>query len=218
MKNVIKRKITRIITHKDLRFAVYLRWSILLSMLTALFKVTAGLLTDSSWFLFAGLYYSILCVARIFLAHENKELKKKKYKNERFLRSFRDYRYTGFILMVLTLPYLLMCVRMFRYGEFEEYVIFLLTASAIIALIKLLLSCIGFYNTMDLHSPIISAVKRINLCDALVSIAITQAMLSAFFCDGRFTPFSLFCGVSTAVISFALGYMMFNRHPKARRK
>ena len=217
MRNKIKRKIKRIITHKNVRFTVYLRWSILLSVLMALFKITAGLITSSAWLLFAGMYYSVLCLARIFILYEDKRIKDIQIKRERFLRAFRDYRYTGFILMILTLPYLLMCVRMFRFGEFERHMTFVAVAFAIIAIIKLLSCIVGLYNTKNYHTPLLSSLKRINFCDSLVSITMTQAALSALFCEGRFTPFSLICGIGTAVITFLLGYKMLNKYLDPKR-
>ena len=217
MNDIIKQKIARILRNENVKFRVYMRWSIALSILTAIFKISVGLIIDSAWFLFAGVYYAFLCGARIFLKTEYKRLSHITNAKEHILRAFRDYRITGLILMLLTFPYLLMCVRMFIFNDCGKYVVFIASASSIIAAIKLTLALVGVFRTKSLSSPINTAAKRINFCDALVSISVTQAALSALFCNGRYTPFSLICGIGTGIITFVLGAGMFNRTLKRKK-
>ena len=153
MKNTIKRKIKRIIKSPRIRFTVYLPFSILAGVLMALFKITAGMITSSAWLIFAGVYYSVLCITRFYILKENKKTVALDTRRK-FIREFKAYRNTGFTLMLITLPYLLMCVRMFRFRDFETHMTFIAVSFAIIAGIKLISGVIGIYNTKDIHSPL----------------------------------------------------------------
>lgn len=218
MNEVIKQKLERIMGNEHIKFRVYMRWSIALNILTAIFKITVGMIIDSAWFMFAGVYYAFLCGARIFIKTEYKKLRRTQSPKDHIVRAFRDYKITGLILMLLTFPYLLMCVRMFIFKDCGKYVLFIAVTSSVIAAIKLSLALIGVFRTKSLSSPINTASKRINFCDALVSISVTQAALSALFCEGKYTPFSLICGIGTGILTFWLGASMFNRTLKTRNK
>lgn len=151
--------------------------SLLANLLYAAFRMIVGMHYASVWFLSMAVYYLVLGCLRLSLMVSSR------HSGQSW--ELRCYRRTAWLLFLLNIPMggmiLLMVVTNSGYS-YPGYVIYLSALYTFYTLITAILNLVRFRR---LGSPILSAVKVLNLVAALMSVlGLQTAMIAQFSADG----------------------------------
>jgi len=165
----------RYMTDIPFRVKTSLYLSLSFNLIYAVFKLLTGILYASFWFGAEAVYYIILCAVRfLLLRHVRKE-------DDDLKREFQEYRFCGYLLFALNAALTGVVYQMINSGKGPQYPGFLIYAAATYAFLCLTLAIINVVKYRKFNSPVLSAVKAINLAKALVAMFSLQTAMFASF-------------------------------------
>ncbi len=160
-------------------------------------------------------YYLILCAARGYALYKYTRAKSLQDSKPRNTLEFAVYQRSGIFLCLLGISYLLVCLRMYFYGDaivFQGNIVFLV---ATVAFTKLSIAIYGTLTNRHLKGPIVSALKMISFTDAMVSIVVTQYTLIMLEDDSSHAiSSSALLGMGCSVVFFLMGIYMLLKKKK----
>ncbi|MNB71637.1 hypothetical protein D3C81_462200 [compost metagenome] len=169
----------------------------------------------SGWFMTTAAYYLILCAARGYALYKYTRAKGKQDPKLRYTLEFAVYQRSGIFLCLLGVSYLLVCLRMYFYGDaivFKGLVVYLV---ATVAFTKLSIAIYGILANRHLKGPIISTLKMISFTDAMVAIVVTQYTLIMLEEDSSHAmSSSALLGMGCSVVFFLMGIYMLLKKKK----
>ena len=172
-----------------------------MNILYIFIKLVTGILYRSEWLIVFALYYVVLTGLRVSLAsyvrrHEPKEALAAEYHRSRLV---------GVLLVPMTIVLSIILARMIGHNEAHSYPGFLIYGMAAYVFYAVILAAVNVFRFRRLYSPILSAVKVVNLTAALVALlSLEAAMLTQFGGEGLFR--SRMLGISgLAVCGLILG-------------
>lgn len=179
------------------RTEVSLYGSVTINFAYVLIKLLSGIYYRSLWFVALAFYYVFLVVTRFVLLHH---VRKKPVGQER-ASEWRRYRLVGCILLFLNLALAVIVTLVVKQNKGFEYGGYLIYVMAIYAFYTTILSIINVVKYRRYNSPVLSAIKAVNLTAALVSmLSLETAMISQF--DSGEDP--IFRRTMTAVTGFCV--------------
>lgn len=186
------------------------------NLVFALIKIFYALKYASVWFGALAVYYLALCAIRLFLVRKVK----RKIGEDEYRREWRDYGVTGVLLFGLNVTVTGFVVQMVRDGRGYEYPGVLIYAVAAYTFYCVVMAIINAIGVRKHNSPVLSAVRLINLSTAAVTVFNLQtAMLAQFGDDARFAQVMntvVGTGVCVLILGTAL-YMLFRVCRHVRR-
>lgn len=201
----------RYITDIPYRVRVSLFGSLTINLFFAVFKLVAGILYHSVWFIGVGVYYMVLSIVRFLL------LRHMRTENQDGKREWRHFRFCGCLLFVLNVALTGIVWQMMHSGKGYYYPGTLIYAVAAYAFYNLTIAIVGLIRFQKLNIPAVSASKIINLTAASVSIFSMQtAMFASFGGDLRFESLmNSLVGGSVCLLVFGLAvYMVIHANRK----
>ena len=178
-------------------------------------KFFSGVALRSGWLIAFALYYTVLTILRASLVNY---VRQNEMKHD-LLAEFRRYRLVGILLLGLNVVLSGIISRMIAHNDAYDYPGILIYAMAAYTFYAVILSIVGLIRFRRHGSPILSAIKVVNLTAALVALlSLEAAMLQRFGApdDGVFRGTMI--GISGLAASLTLLSMSLYMIVRASRK
>lgn len=169
------------LTEKELRIRISLYGGLALNIGFAIFKVVMGVLYQSKWLFAMAGYNTILSGMRFVLVYKDQTDKKKETENERMLHGLHGYKVCGWLMLLLNTAISVIVTMVVIDNQTIVYPGFMIYAIAAFTFYCLTMAIINMVKYWHRNNPIFSAVKRMEMAKALVSIFTLQvAMITQF--------------------------------------
>ncbi len=174
-------------------------------------NIALGVMNHAAWFIYLGIYYLYLVIAKGQLLQN---LVVSKDTSNRIIE-YRKYRNCGVILVLLNLVLASESVYIVYKNQNYHYQGWLIYAMAAVTFYNLIMSVINTVRFRKYDSPVLSAVKAVNLTTSMVTLlALETAMISQFGGVGnenfRRIMVSMTAGC-ICLIEFGIGIYMIRR-------
>ena len=156
------------------RVKASLYMTLFVNLTYAAFKMVTGILYSSFWFGAEAVFYLVLGTVRFLILRNMR-------KGGGLRQEVQVYRFCGFLLFALNAALTGIVFQMIHQGQGKEYPGLLIYVVATYTFIFLITSFVHLFKYRKLNSPIISAVKVINLTNALVAVYSLQIAMFASF-------------------------------------
>ena len=171
----------RYLTEKELRIRVSLYGGLGLNIGFAVFKVVMGVLYQSKWLFAMAGYNTILSGMRFLLVYRDQIDRKEENEDERRRLGLHSYQVCGWLMLLLNIAISVIVVMVVFENQTIVYPGYMIYAMAAFAFYCLTMGILHMVKYWHRNNPIFSAVKRIGMAKALVSIFTLQvAMLTQF--------------------------------------
>ena len=195
----------RYLTDAFFRVRVGLRFSLLVSLFYAGFRLVSAVIYSSFWEGALAFYYMLLCGVRVNLIRQVPTSSD----TADYERELRTYRATGILLMILDIALGGIAVQIVRKGQSYDYAGYLIFAVGFYAFYCLILSSVNTVKYRKFKSPVLSSAKAVNLTTALVSMfSLETAMVNRFGEDMQFREL-MTTATATAVYVLVLAIAIF---------
>ena len=165
-------------TDKSYRAIVALYSALSMTLFYAAFKLIAGIYYASFWYGADALFYIVLSAVQFLM------LRHMRRQGESLENEYRQYRFCGVLLFVLNAALSGVVFQIVHQDMGYKYPGLLIYVVATYAFICLAVAIVNVVTYRKLNSPVISAVKAIQLSKALVAMfALQTAMLNSFGSD-----------------------------------
>ncbi|MEE0775493.1 MAG: hypothetical protein U0M15_00325 [Bacillota bacterium] len=192
-------------TDLDFKAEVSLYLSLTIDIFYSVYTGLTGIFHHSIRFGAMAFYYLILSAERFLLLHHQRTKRRDR------IREFKQYRFCGYLMLILTLSIIGINCHIIYEGKVMEYPGYMIYAVAGYTFYNFALAIINIIKYKKLKNPIFSASKIITFVTALVSIFVLQtAMLAAFGYNAPQDPSDITMnlwtgfGVFTLTLSMAL--------------
>ena len=172
----------RLRSDEQLRLRVGLYGTLATNALYGLFQVGLGLYHRTFWFLSIGAYYLCLGALRFFLARYAGRHAPGALPRAELVR----YRASGAVLLGMNLALSLIVFFMVYWGRSFDHHMITAIAMAAYTFAAFAIALWGFLKKQG-RSPILSAVRTVNLAAALVSMLTLESTMLSTFADGTLT-------------------------------
>lgn len=193
------------------RTRIFLYPGLVLNIAFCAVKLIFGIIYNSVWCIFLAFYYVFLAVMRFFLS---KHLGRAQKYGANTADEYRLSRRCAIIMLLMDTALSCITTMIVTQNQGTQYPGYLIYAAALFAFSNITVSFISAVKSRKHRSPVISAVKIINLTAAMVSMLFLEtAMLAAFSTQGgefrRYTTSVSSAVICTAVLVIAI-YMITN--------
>ena len=202
---------TRMVENYSFKTAVFACIGIVFNLGFLIFMGVLAIRTKSIWYGTLTMYYLLLTIMSSVIVTSkaiDAKLKRKPKKAE-----LTAYRWSGIMLLVLTLAFATMVALTFRALNKIPFAGVMIYVTAVYTAIKLTLGIVSSLRARFHGDFYAKAVKNINLASAFVSIYSLQVLLLATFASNTFnqTLWNVVTGVVMVILVAALGiYMIIN--------
>ncbi len=153
--------------------------NVIINAVYIVLKLATGIHYRSEWLIAFAFYYLVLTVLRATLVHYIRHHKPA----EDVAAEYRRSRFVGIMLLSMNLALIMIVERMVGHHESHDYPGAMIYAMAAYAFYAIILSIVQVIRFRKQGSPVIAAVKVINLTAAMVSMISLEAALIARFGD-----------------------------------
>ena len=180
-------------------------------------KFFTGIAFRSEWLIVFALYYAVLTGLRVALVNY---VRRREVKHD-LAAEYRRYRLTGALLVPMNLVLTIIIARMIAFQESYDYPGVLISGMAAYVFYALILAMVNVVRFRKEGSPVISAIKTVNLTAALVALLSLEAAMLARFGAGDDTLFrarmlgSSGLGVCALILGMS-GYMIIRATRKLK--
>lgn len=169
------------LTEKELRIRISLYGGLVLNICFAIFKVIMGAMYQSKWLFAMAGYNTILSGMRFVLVYRDQTDKKKETDYEKRLDGLHSYKVCGWLMLLLNSAISVIVAIVVVDNQVISYPGYMIYAIAAFTFYCLTMAIINMVKYWHRHNPVFSAVKRIEMAKALVSIFTLQvAMITQF--------------------------------------
>lgn len=171
----------KVLTEQELRIRISLYGGLALNICFALFKVVMGVMYQSKWLFAMAGYNAILSIMRFVLVYRDQTNRKTASDYQRQLQGLHSYRICGWLMLLLNIAISVIVMIVVFDKQTIVYPGFMIYAIAAYTFYCLTIAIIHMVKYWHRFNPVFSAVKRLGLAKALVSIFTLQvAMLTQF--------------------------------------
>lgn len=171
----------KFLTEQDLRIRASLYGGLLINICFAIFKVVMGALYNSAWLFAMAGYNVLLSILRFILVYRDQTNRKEETDYDKRLQGIKSYKTCGWLMLPLNIAISVIVIMVVVDNQTIDYPGFMIYAIAAFTFYCLTMAIINMVKYWHRHNPVFSAVKRIGLAKALVSIFTLQvAMLTQF--------------------------------------
>ncbi len=171
----------RVLTEKELRIRISLYGGLFLNICFVIFKVIMGILYQSKWLFAMAGYNTILSGMRFVLVYRDQINLHKESDYERKIQGLHSYKACGWMMLLLNSAISVIVVMVVFDNQTIVYPGFMIYAIAAYSFYCLTMGIINLVKYWHRDNPVFSAVKRIGMAKALVSIFTLQvAMITQF--------------------------------------
>ena len=164
-------------------------------------KFFSGVALHSGWLIAFALYYTVLTALRVSLVTYVRQSEIRKD----IRAEFRRYRFVGMLLLSMNLVLSVIISRMIAQNDAYSYPGALIYAMAAYTFYAVILSVTGLVRFRRHGSPVLSAIKVVNLTAAMVALLSLEATMLQRFSDADSGIFQgKMIGISGLVVSLIL--------------
>lgn len=183
------------------RAEVNLYFGTIVNALYILIKFFSGAVLRSGWLIAFALYYTVLTVLRFSLVQY---VRQNEFK-QNIHGEYRRYRLVGILLLGINAVLCGILSRMIGFNESCVYPGILIYAMDVYTFYAVILAIVGLFRFRKQGSPVLSAIKVVNLSAAMVAlISLEAAMLQHFNPGGDSLFRHTMLGISGLVVSLIL--------------
>ncbi len=183
-------------TEQDFKTRLSLRLSLGVTLVYGSYKSFLGIYYRSPWFGSMAFYYIVLGMVRFSL------LRHLRGEQTDPIQGFRNYRFCGYLLLVLTAALGFMSFYTIYEGKAAEYPGHIIYGAAGFTFYNLTMAIVNLVRNRKRNNPIYFASKVLALATALVSLFFLQASMFAVFGDG--SPWQKGMTMGTGAVVFLL--------------
>lgn len=199
-------------TDKAYRAKVALYMSLAVNVFYSATKLLSGIYYASFWHGADAVFYILLSSMQVLLL---RQIRKDDRVGLTMDEEFRQYRLTGYFLLVLNaalIGIVFQIVRMDMGYQYPGLLIYIVAAYAFACLTAAIIDIISYRK---LNSPVLSAVTAVRLAKAMVAIFALQPALLKSFADEDFLPFeqllNSLTGGAVCILLFGMAFYMIWR-------
>ena len=170
----------RFLTDRSLRIRMSLYGGLIFNSCFAVFKVIVGIVYNSAWLFAMAGYNMILSIMRYILVRRDMADRHKESEDSR-LRGLKSYKVCGFLMLLLNVAISVIVMMVVFDDHAISYPGFMIYAIAAYTFICLSMAIVNLVRYRHRHNPVFSAVKRIEMAKAIVSIFTLQVALLTQF-------------------------------------
>ena len=171
----------RYLTEKELRIRISLYGGLVFNIGFAVFKVVMGVMFQSKWLFAMAGYNTILSGIRFVLVYRDQIDRKEENEYEKRLHGLHSYKVCGWLMLLLNIAISVIVIMVVFDNQTIVYPGYMIYAMAAFAFYCLTMGIINMVKYWHRNNPVFSAVKRLGMAKALVSIFTLQvAMLTQF--------------------------------------
>lgn len=186
----------RFLTDKELRTWFFAYFSLSVNGIFALFKVIVGHYYESAW-LYAMAGYHMLASIMVFVIVYREKNNKEIEEESRFIHGLKSYELCGWFMILMNTAISVIVFYVVFKQQTITYPGFMIYAIAAFSFYSMIMAIVNLVKYRRKDYPAFSAIKRISLAKALVSMFTLQvAML---------TQFSTGTGTMVRMMNFATG-------------
>lgn len=174
------------------------------NILMGLFKIISGVLALSIFTCVNGCYTLGMVLARYCALAgviRTKDISKQ----------YRYYRWSGIVLIVTSCLYIAYSIRMYFHPTYTAYHPYIAMGIATVTFVEIGLNLRGVLVFRKNHSPLLHALKTINLATSLISLVLTQAAILSFADEGQNPASNGILGALMGTCAVLLGVYMLLR-------
>lgn len=171
---------SKYLTEKELRIRLSLYSGLMINFCFAIFKILMGVVYQSRWLFAIAGYHMILSGMRFVLVYKD-QTGKKATECEKRLHELHGYQVCGWLMLLLNIAISVIVFMVVLENQTIVYPGYMIYAIGAYTFYCLTMAMIHMVKYRHRNNPIFSAVKRMELAKALVSIFTLQAaMLTQF--------------------------------------
>lgn len=198
----------RYLTEKDLRERISLHIGIGVDILFAVFKMTLGILYESTWLMAVAVYYMVLGAMHFTLLKKDREIWQHEDERMKRFHEFRGFRMCGFMMFILNAAMSGILFKMIWQDHgysYPGFTVYAFSAYAFYCLISVIVKLIKYRH---IEKPIVVAAKSVSLAKALMSFFIMQTVLIAQFGADTSEKFRMIMNTFTSVLACLIVFFM----------
>lgn len=197
----------KVLTERELRIRMSLYGGLVVNICFAIFKVVMGAMFQSSWLYAMAGYNVVLSVMRFILVYLDQTTMRMEDDYARRKRGLHSYQVCGWLMLVLNIAISVIVIMVVFEDQTIVYPGFMIYAIAAFAFYCLTMGIINMVKYWHRKNPIFSAVKRIGMAKALVSIFTLQAAMLTQFGSGDYLMNRLFNALTGASVCTIINVM-----------
>lgn len=186
----------RFLTDKELRTWFFAYFSLILNAVFAVFKVVVGHLYNSEW-LYAMAGYHMLASVMVFVIVYRDRTHKETEEQKRIIHGLHSYELCGWFMILMNTAISVIVFMVVFKEHTITYPGFTIYAMAAFTFYSMTMAIINLVKYRRRHNPVFSAIKRISLAKALVSMFTLQVAMLTQFSTGN--------GMMTRLLNLATG-------------
>lgn len=181
------------------------------NMVLALFKILSGFLSQSVFTCINGFYTMGMVAARgCALAGVMRE--------DRIPEQYRYYRRAGMVLIFASCCYIAYSVQMYLHPVYTVYHPYAAMGIATVTFVEIGLNLRGILIFRKSRTPLLHAIKIINLASSLISLVLTQAAILSFADEVQDPSVNGIMGTVAGGCALLLGIYMLCRVKRMKRR
>lgn len=174
------------LTRASIRVRTSMYGGLVLNICFAIFKVVMGILYRTQWLFAMAGYNVILSIMRFVLVRRDITDRNEDEQTKRF-QGLQSYKVCGWLMLLLNVAISVIVIMVVLDNQTITYPGFMIYAIAAFTFYYLTMAIIDVVKYRKRSTPVFSAVKRIELAKAMVSVFTLQvAMLTQFGADDDF--------------------------------
>ncbi len=189
----------------------------LINALFVIVNLRIGIVNSASWFIYLGLYHLYLALMKAYLLHDL--VHKGKKRNLR--QEYKKYGNCGAMLLLLNVILIGESISIVHRNKSFHYDGMLIYLMAAVVFYNLTMAIINVVRSKKWKSPVLSAVKVINLTACMVSmLALETAMMSQFGSAGEENFRRIMASVTSGavcLIEFVMAVHMIRKAKRAQK-
>ncbi|MBQ8280236.1 MAG: hypothetical protein IJZ23_10375 [Roseburia sp.] len=200
----------RLLTDKEMRVWFFAYVGLIVNVCFAVFKVVMGYMYDSAWLYAMAGYHTLSSVMVFVLVYRDKKGKNAS-EETRLIRGLHSYEMCGWLMILMNTAISVIVFMVVFKKQTISYPGVMIYAIAAYSFYCLTMAIINLVKYRRQNNPVFSAIKRIGLAKALVSIFTMQvAMLTQFGGSDEVLKrvFNLATGSAVCALIMALAVFM----------
>jgi len=178
------RYLHRFLTEKELRVWFFAYMGLIVNVCFAVFKVIVGYIYDSSWLYAMAGYHTLSSLMTFIIVYRDKKGKDAE-EHTRLIRGLHSYEMCGWLMILMNTAISVIVFMVIFRKQTISYPGIMIYAIAAYSFYCLIMALINLVKYRRKNNPAFSAIKRIGLAKALVSIFTLQVAMLTQFGDGN---------------------------------
>ncbi|MBQ9790011.1 MAG: hypothetical protein IJW24_00240 [Clostridia bacterium] len=209
IKLLYKNKFTKsLLDDYGYRTTIFSAFSLLINITYVAFLGVTGIMSGSAWYISLTVYYLVLSLMKGSLFYS-------KHKHNTPLKKARAYRFSGIMLLFMTIAFSGIVVLVYTSNMSFEYAGLMIYVVATFTFYKLGIALYNIFKARKQNNLYIQTIRNINLASALISIVVLQvAMFQSFSPELNKSIANGLTGGLISIIIMILGIFMISKANK----